>query len=355
MPDASRSALGTRARTCARIAIGAAVLTFVGLGLAPGVAQACACGCGVFDIGANSAFPNNSDSGLSVFFRFNYMDQNKNWEGNASAPAADNADKDIKTRFYTVGGQYMINHDWGVMVELPVFQRSFSSTGDGTAYPSGSVFTSGMTDLGDMMVEGVYSGFSPDMSTGVTFGVKLPTGNMTGPAVPANVSADGHYDLVYDRDTLPGTGSTDLTFGLYHVGGVTDDGRLAYFSQARYQFAVMERAGATGTYRPGNELDLGAGLTYDLGAVGAVQKVAPVLQLIASDRSADGGTGSSFNSGYRRLLLAPGVDARIGHVKLFADVSVPVFQHVNVDVPSSGNVGQLTATAIWRFQVGYDF
>jgi len=282
------------------------------------------------------------------------MDQNKNWEGNSSAPAADNADKDIKTRFYTVGAQYMFSHDWGVMVELPVFQRSFRSTGDGRAYPSGSIFTSGMTDLGDIMVQGVYSGFSPDMSTGLTFGVKLPTGNMTGPAVPANVSADGKYELVYDRDTLPGSGSTDLLAGAYHVGGITDDGRLAYFTQARYQFAVMERVGATGTYRPGNELDVGAGLVYDLGALGGLNKVAPVLQLVASDRSSDGGTASSFNSGYRRLLLAPGVDLRFKQFRLYGDVSVPVFQHTNIDVPASGNIGQLTASAIWRFQIAYD-
>jgi hypothetical protein len=337
------------------LAVGALLCVLAGLACAPDAAQACACGCGVFDIGANNAFPNNADSGLSVFFRFNYMDQNKNWEGNSSAPAADNADKDIKTRFYTLGGQYMFNHDWGIMVELPVFQRSFRSTGDGTAYPDGAVFTSGMTDLGDMMVQGVYSGFSPDMSTGVTFGVKLPTGNVTGPAVPASASADGHYDLVYDRDTLPGSGSTDLLVGAYHVGGITDDGRLAYFTQARYQFAVMERVGASGSYRPGNELDLGGGLSYDLGEMGAFSRVAPVVQLIASDRSADGGTGSSFNSGYRRVLAAPGIDLRVDRVKLFADVSIPLFQHTNIDAPASGNIGQLTASTIWRFQIGYDF
>jgi hypothetical protein len=353
MPKRNSLAPARRARHWLAITAAGAALAVGSLASRP--AQACACGCGVFDIGANNAFPNNADSGLSVFFRFNYMDQNKNWEGNSSAPATDNADKDIKTRFYTLGGQYMFDHEWGVMVELPIFQRSFSSTGDGGAYPNGSVFTSGMTDLGDIMIQGVYSGFSPDMSTGITFGVKLPTGNMTGPAVPANVSADGNVDLVYDRDTLPGTGSTDLLVGAYHVGSITADGSLAYFTQARYQFAVAERVGATGTYRPGNELNLGAGLTYDLGAFGALQKVAPVLQLIASDRSADGGTGSSFNSGYRRVLIAPGIDLRIDRIKLYADVSVPVFQHTNIDAPASGSIGQLTASTIWRFQIGYDW
>jgi hypothetical protein len=336
-------------------ALAIATLAAFSAGLAPETASACACGCGVFDIGANNAFPNNSDSGLSIFFRYNYMNQDKNWEGNSSAPAADNLDKDIKTSFFTFGGQYMINHDWGVMVELPVFKRGFASVGDGTAYPNGEVFSSGMTDFGDLMIQGVYTGISPDMSTGITFGVKLPTGNYTGPAVPANQSADGAYELVYDRDTLPGSGSTDLTFGAYHVGGLNADGSLAYFSQARYQFAVMERVGATGSYRPGNEFDAGGGLTYNLGALGGLTKVAPVLQLIGSVRSPDGGTGSSFNSGYRRLMVAPGIDVRINKIKLYADVSIPVYQYTDTDVPSSGNVGQLTASAIWRFQLGYDF
>jgi hypothetical protein len=340
--------------------IGAAVLAgAVLLAAVPDCALACACGCAVFDVGANAAFPNTADSGLSVFFRYNEMDQNKNWVGASSAPAAWNDDKDIKTSFYTFGAQYMINHDWGVMVELPVFHRTLTTTGDGTAYPNGQIYSSTLTDMGDLMVEGVYSGFSPDMSTGVLFGIKLPTGNYTGPFLPPGQSADGNKDPTYDRDSLPGSGSTDLLLGAYHVGTLTADGALSYFTQARFQMAFMERAGITGTYRPGNEADLGAGLTYNLGAIGGLSKLAPVLQLIASDRSPDGGTASNVSSGFRRLMVAPGVDLRVNHVKIYADVSLPLA--VDTTAPSSpaviaqGNAGQLVASAIWRLQIGYDF
>ncbi len=248
---------------------GAAVAAaLAALAALPGTALACACGCAVFDVGANAAFPNTSDSGWSAFLRYDYMDQDKNWVGASSAPSAWNGDKSITTDFYTAGAQYMINHDWGVMVELPIFHRTLTTTGDGTAYPSGQIYSSTITDLGDLMVEGVYSGFSPDMSTGISFGLKLPTGNYTGPFVPPGQSVDGGNDPAYDRDSLPGTGSTDLIFGGYHVGTLTQDGKLAYFTQARFQMAVMERAGVTGTYRPGNELDLGIGVTYTLGAIG---------------------------------------------------------------------------------------
>jgi hypothetical protein len=330
--------------------------------LVPGTASACACGCGIFDIGANSAFPTMADSGLSAWLRYNFMNQNKNWEGSSSAPAADNADKQIKTSFYTIGAQYMISHDWGVMVELPIFDRSFTTLGDGGPYPAGQPATTKLTALGDMMIQAVYAGFSPDMSTGVTFGVKLPTGDYTGPYIPPNAAAGTTGGMAYDRDTLPGTGSTDLLVGGYHVGGLSADNKWAYFVQGRYQAAVATRDGATtndagtgSSYRPGNELDAGVGVTYDLGGAAGFSKVAPVLQLIASKRNADGGPTASVNSGYRRLLAAPGVDLRAGKWKVYASVAVPLAQNVNVDVPSSGNVGQLVASTQWTLQLGYDF
>jgi hypothetical protein len=347
-------------RAAQRTAVRGWWLALLCLGALPSQSWACACGCGMFDIGANTAFPNMADSGWSAWFRVNYMDQNKNWEGASSAPAADNADKDIKTWFYTVGGQYMFNHDWGVMVEVPIFSRDFTTTGDGGPYPVGSTPTTHLTAMGDMMIQGVYAGFSPDMSTGVTFGIKLPTGDYTGPFIPPNglPASDPNSTtggLAYDRDTLPGTGSTDLLIGGYHVGGLSSDNRLAYFVQGRYQFAVFTRDGATGSYRPGNELDAGVGLTYDLGKVGALDKLAPVLQFLGSYRVSDGGTAASLNSGYRRLLVAPGFDTRVGKTRIFADAEFPVVQYVRTDVPASGNFGQLTASVIWKFQVAYDF
>jgi len=340
----------------------AGVAMAVALATLPDTASACACGCGIFDIGANNAFPTMSDSGVSAWLRYSFMNQNKNWEGSSSAPASDNADKQIKTSFYTFGGQYMINHDWGVMVDIPIFQRSFTTTGDGGPYPAGQIATTKLTALGDMVIQGVYAGFSPDMSTGVNFGVKLPTGDYTGPYIPPNAAAGTTGGMAYDRDTLPGTGSTDIVLGGYNVGNLNADGSLNYFLQARYQFAVFTRDGATtnaaqtgASYRPGNEINLGAGVTYSLGALGGFSKVAPVLQLVASKRNADGGPTASLNSGYRRFLVAPGIDLRAGKYKIFANVSVPISQNVNTDVPSSGNVGQLVASTLWTLQLGYDF
>ncbi|MBV8343012.1 MAG: hypothetical protein JO173_11605, partial [Gammaproteobacteria bacterium] len=65
---------------------------------APRLAVACACGCGVFDVGTSSMFP--SHVGGMVFVEQDYMDQDQNWSGTTSAPAGDNSDKRIRTRFW---------------------------------------------------------------------------------------------------------------------------------------------------------------------------------------------------------------------------------------------------------------
>ncbi len=322
----------------------------------PANAYACACGCGIFDVGANvlAGMPTASDTGFSVWFRYSYMNQNQNWEGNSRAPASDNGDKDINTSFYTVGGEYMINSDWTVMAELPVFARHLRTTDDQFGSVTGvpnSVYTGKLTDLGDLQLSALYTGLSSDMSSGLSFGIKLPTGNDTGPNGP-NGGAE------FDRDSLPGTGSTDLMVGAYHVGSLTPDEALGYFVQGRYQFAVLTRDTTLGSYRPGNELDGAVGLTYDFGAQGPFADVLPLLQLLGSWREHDTGTGAdTLNSGYRRLLIAPGIELRLQQFRFYADVELPIYQDTNAAARPAieGTAGQLTASVLYKAQIAYDF
>ena len=322
----------------------------LGLLLSPAPALACACGCGIFDVGMSSGMllPSDTDTGWSVWARYNYMDQNKNWEGTSSAPASDNGDKEIKTHFITLGGQYMINHSWSVMAELPLFDRALTTTDDGSVTgTAGAIYTGRMFDMGDLMIQGVYTGFSSDLSTGISFGIKLPTGNYTGPTGAAGGSE-------FDRDSLPGTGSTDLMIGAYHVGALTHDNLLGYFVQARYQVAVATR----NDYRPGNELDAAAGLNYSFMNVGFFGRITPVIQLLASNRMADSLENSDpLNSGNTRLIAAPGLELRIKRVRLFVDVELPFFQYVNAadGLSAEGTSGQLVASVAYKAQIGYDF
>jgi hypothetical protein len=314
---------------------------------APSLAHACACGCGIFDIGDGTLMPSDSPSGFTAWFRYSYMDQNRNWEFGTSAPSADNTDKRISTNFYTFGGQYMINHRWSVMAELPIYDRTFVSTDDGTvAGPAGSLYTGRITSLGDLVVTGLYTGLSSDMSTGLSFGVKLPTGAYTSPLGPLGGAQ-------FDRDTLPGTGSTDLVFGAYHVGKLDPSGRVGYFIQAKYQIAVATRDG----YRPGDEFDAAIGANYNLGAFGVISRLAPGLQLINSYRGHDTGDNAAPpNSGYERLLIAPGLEFRVKRVRFYADVALPIYQRVNSAVPgASDSSGQLVAPALFKVQAAYSF
>jgi hypothetical protein len=75
-------------------------------------------------------------------------------------------------------------------------------------------------------------------------------------------------------------------------------------------------------------------------------RVAPVLKAIASVRARDAGAASSpDDSGYRRMFIAPGIDARIAGFRVAADVYVPVAQHVN------GN--QLLAPALFKLHFSH--
>ena len=265
--------------------------------LAPGAALACACGCGIFDVGDDALMPNNANSGFAVWFRLAYMDQNQNWEGARSAPAADNGDKHINTTFYFVGAQYVINRDWTVMAQLPVFDRALTTTDDGTVFgPAGTVYTGHDFNLGDLEMMATYTGLSKDMSTGIGFGVKAPTGDWHGPNGPLGGPE-------FDRDSLPGTGSTDLIVDAYHVGSLNAANTLGYFVQAKYQFAVATQD----QYRPGNELDTAVGVTYDLGSFGPLTKVAPVFQVLNSYRAHDfGDERRSAELGRRARPRRPG-------------------------------------------------
>jgi len=300
--------------------------------LTPQAAFACACGCGVFDVGGASMTPSDSDSGASMWLRYSIIDQNRNWSGASQAPSVNNDDKRVKTQWLTLGGQYLINEAWGVQAELPIAARAFRRTDEDGAIAGvpGAIFTARNRAIGDMTLLGMYTGFSPDKSTGLVFGVKLPTG-------------DFRHGL-FDRDTQIGTGSTDLALGGYHLGALTSDGKLGYFVQARFQTAVATQDG----YRPGNEFNAAAGLTYNLGGWGVFTKVAPAAQAVFTHRAPDSGVNAlPGDTGYSRVSLAPGLDLRIDKAKIYAEVQVPVYQRVR------GN--QLVAPLLGKLQLGYDF
>jgi hypothetical protein len=285
--------------------------------VAPSAALACACGCGVFDIGTASMFP--ARSGGSVFLEEDFVDQNRNWSGSSRAPAADNADKQVRSVFTTLGGTYSFSANWSVSVRLPYWQRRFTTTDEETGEPVS--FSHGAP--GDVRVTGTYTGFSADRSTGLVFGLKLPSGDYT----YAN----------FDRDTAIGTGTTDTLLGAWHQGNLSAAYRLNWFAQGLWERALGSRAG----YRPGDELDVAIGAYYEGQGTASGIRVSPLLQLVYTWRAHDGGFESEpDNTGYTRTLIAPGLELRHGQWRAYADVAIPVQQHI------SGN--QLVAPALYK-------
>jgi hypothetical protein len=304
----------------------APLTTLTGLSaLIPGLAMACACGCGVFDVGSGSLFQTNP--GGVTYVEYNYMNQNQNWSGDGKAPAADNSDKQIESSFITLGGQYMFDRSWGVMAEIPFVSRFFRTENDaGTGVQSFN-----HNAFGDLRVMGVYSGFSSDMSTGLIFGAKLPTGDWKYPG--------------FDRDTETGSGSTDVLVGGYHFGAITRDEQWTYFTRVMADLPVATQGG----YVPGDEVDAAVGAAYNgLSLANGKIKIAPSLQLIGSLRGRDSGPEASpEGSGYSRLLVSPGVEIDAGHWKLYGDVELPVAQHINDN--------QLVAPALFKVIVSRSF
>jgi hypothetical protein len=316
--------------------------------LTPAAALACACGCGVFDVGSGTFLPSLAPSGFTAWFTYNDMNQDRNWEGVSAAPAADNRDKQVRTDFFTLGGSYSFNRNWSLSVNLPIYDRWLTSTDDGTVQgPAGSIYTAHDTAIGDIQVMATYAGFAPDQSTGLSFGLKLPTGDDTGPTGRLGGAA-------FDRDTLPGTGSTDLLLGAYHVGYLGAARRLSWFVQSRYDVAFATRD----QYRPGNEMDSALGVSYDLGAHGPLADLSVFAQALNSWRLHDTGANADpLNSGDERILMGPGVSIRIQRLTLTGDVELPVYQDTRSAprVSIEGTSGQLVAPQLVTLQAAYDF
>ncbi|MFZ0889012.1 MAG: hypothetical protein WA005_11210 [Candidatus Binataceae bacterium] len=305
------------------------------IGMAPGLAWACACGCGVFEVGTASLFPEGS--GGQVWLQYEFMDQHIDFHATQPASATQNNDKYIRTNFMEAGLQYMFNRSWGVMLEVPYWVRDYKGAYQGN---NENIHWYQNNSIGDIRIQGMYTGLSEDMSTGLLMGVKVPSGDWTYPP--------------YDRDTEIGTGSTDLLMGAYHLGTFPTqlgtvpltfrDRPFNWFVQVNYNLPLFEQD----HYTPGREVDGAVGTYYDFGKVGALNELAPMLTFLASDRTRDTGTNADpADSGYTRFIIAPGGEMKLGIIRAYADIEVPIFQNMRGF--------QLTAPFATKLILSYSF
>ncbi len=246
-------------------------------------AQACACGCGMFDVGMPGLGLPNATGG-SINIQDTFLSQDRAMQGSSKIPLSQSPDQKIQTNFLNLNAQYTFNHEWGIMTMVPYWQRSFY-TDDNFGNGSANIVSHKVSTLSDVRIMGMYTGFSADMSTGLIFGLKLPTGTYTAPG--------------FDRDTQPGTGSTDLLLGGYQVG---QERSWGWYAQAMLRSALTTRD----DYRPGNSLQLVFGVHYDANPYS--EDLIPLVQLNGTIRNADSGINSDpLNSGLKSLYLTPGL------------------------------------------------
>ncbi len=287
-------------------------------------ALACACGCGVFNIGTSTLIPN--EQGGTAFLQYDYMNQAQNWHKTKDSNEH-NHDKRINTQTVTAGMQYMFNRDWGAAIRVPYMTRELK-----TKPHKSSLQDARNSDLGDIRLNGIYSGFSADMSTGLIFGLKLPTGStkMYG----------------FSRNTQIGTGSTDSILGAYHVGRIDNAGKFNYFAQASWDHPLMIHQG----YHPGDEVSGATGVSYNAGQFLGFKKITPILQFTGSRKTQDSGWATADHNkdtGYTMVFFAPAIEFSFSDFKIYADIEFPAYRSVN------GN--QLVAQNLYKVILGYNF
>lgn len=292
--------------------------------LAPAASWACACGCGIFDVSSGVMMP--TGAGGNAWIEYDYLNQSKNLSGTRTSAKDNNSDHQIRTDFYTAGAQYMFNHSWGAQITVPYWNRNFRTDDQG----NGNIDQFNAEGFGDIRLKGIYSGLSDDMSTGIMFGVKLPSGSFT----TAN----------FDRDTQIGSGSTDTLLGVYHMGRFSAAVPAGWYVNSEWQHAVSIQD----HYRPGDEGVVVLGAYYDGFTVDKDGKLIPLFQLIGGAHARDRGQNAHpEDSGYTRLLAGPGLEYHVGEVKLYSDIETPIYQHVN------GN--QLVSPVAFKFSVSHSF
>ena len=164
--------------------------------------------------------------------------------------------------------------------------------------------------MGDIRLNGYYTGFSPDMSTGVNLGMKFATGNWTVPDI--------------DRDNQIGTGSTDILFGFFHRHRITSDEKWSWFADAQLDAPVITQGG----YTPGLQVNTTTGIYYTGLHIKGV-KIRPLGQVLFVNKASDsGGAADPQNTGYQQVSLSPGIEFDFKKVRLYADAELPVMNNV---------------------------
>jgi hypothetical protein len=132
--------------------------------------------------------------------------------------------------------------------------------------------------------------------------------------------------------------------GGFYRHHISRQAKLFWFAQTELDLPVLTQD----HYRPGLELDSAVGMYYNGWRIGRIN-IAPVAQIIISERTSDGGGAAAHpvGSGFQRVLISPAIEVDVRKLKFYADAEVPVYQNF------TGN--QVAASVLIKATVAYEF
>lgn len=257
------------------------------------------------------------EPGLSLDLRHEWidLDQPRAGAGRVSVGEIPRHHDEVRTRNRNLVASldWAASPSWAVSLSLPYVDREHEHIHNHRGEKLVERWS--FRGMGDarVLARGVLANAEADgtlRSSGVSFGVKLPTGR--------HDVANGEGALA-ERTLQPGTGTTDAVVGAWtHSASATG---WSWFARAEARAAVNERAG----YRPGPSLQVDGGVRRSLGA-----DVAFMLQGNGIVKGQDrGDEAEPEDSGQRALFVSPGLSWRPARGwSVYAFVQVPVWQWV---------------------------
>lgn len=285
--------------------------------IAPTTAMACsACGCTLNSDWASQGLA--ATRGWRFDLRYDFFEQDQLRSGTDSVARSDIAlPSGQEVQQYTINRNYVFaldyspNKNWGFNVALPWFDRSHATIAEGDS----NISTSHDRGIGDMRVLARFQGFDPQRSTGIEFGLKLPTGKFD-----STFESGPQQGATLDRGVQLGTGTTDLLVGAYKFGALSPD--WGYFAQVLLQQPLNSRE----DFRAGTGMNLNLGLRYM-----ANTTFVPQLQINARIEKRERGANADVdNSGATLVYLSPGITWNVSRrFSAYAFVQAPLYQRVN--------------------------
>ena len=321
-------------------------LTAICLGILSASGAHASCGSTVCSVNTNWDEHSINRPGLSIDLRYSSarLDQLRSGSSKITAedPTTAPTGEEVENlytdnRLLTATVDYAPDDKTGFSVQLPYVMRTHKHTIADPVQPVVETFDA--SALGDIRVVGRYRIAADDSGgIGIKAGLKLATGrkdvaNDQG-VVPGEVSLQ------------PGNGSTDLIVGAFWQRGAHGDA-LSYFAQAMLQTSIRHVA----DFKPGNQINLDAGLRYALGS-----SASALLQLNYQNNAQDSGVAApadasgmpGTSTGGRFLYLSPGVSfAVVPGTNLYGLLQLPLYQYVNGE--------QLTASRSFTVGINHRF